>query len=179
MFWNITIGIIAVLAVVVIGILIIASTKPDTFRIERRAVINAPPEKVFALINDFHAWPLWSPWEKRDPNLKRQHSGAPAGKGAIYAWEGNRNVGKGQMEIIESTHSSRVLIKLDFFVPFEAHNTADITLSPKAGGTEVVWAMYGPSLFMSKVMTTFFDMDKMVGKDFEEGFANMKAVAEK
>lgn len=179
MFWNIVIGIAVILAIVVVGVLIIASTKPDTFRVERRIAIKAPPEKVFALINDFHAWPLWSPWEKKDPALKRTYSGASAGKGSIYAWEGNSQVGKGRMEITESTPSSRILIALDFIAPFEAHNTADFMLTPESGGTTVVWAMYGPAIFMSKVMTTFISMDKMVGKDFEQGLANMKAAAEK
>lgn len=179
MFWNIVIGVLVIVAVAIVAVLIIASTKPDTFRIERRATIKAPPEKIFALINDFHAWPLWSPWEKKDPAMQRTHSGAPAGKGAVYAWEGNKNVGKGSMEIMESTPSSRVIIKLDFLSPFEAHNTADFVLTPENGGTTVVWAMYGPNIFMSKVMSTVMSMDKMVGKDFEEGLANMKAAAEK
>src|SRR5690348_2822407 len=118
MLWNILIGIAILAAIAVIAVLIMASRKPDTFRIERRASIKAPPEKVFALINDFHAWPLWSPWEKRDPAMSRIHSGAPAGTGAAYAWEGNKQVGKGRMEIIESTPPSRVRIKLDFLAPF-------------------------------------------------------------
>lgn len=179
MLWNILIGIAILAAFAVIAVLIVASRKPDTFRIERRTRINAPPEKVFALINDFHSWPLWSPWEERDPAMNRVHSGAPAGTGDAYAWEGNKQVGKGRMEIIESTPPSRVLIKLDFLAPFEAHNTADFMLSSDNGGTTVVWAMYGPAIFMTKVMSVFCSMDKMVGKDFEEGLANMKAAAEK
>src|SRR5689334_19308687 len=166
---NILIGVVVLVAVAIAAILIIASTKPDTFRVERRITINASPEKIFPLINDFSAWPAWSPWEKRDPNLKRERSGPPAGKGSVYAWEGNKQVGKGRMEIVESTPSSRVLIKLDFISPFEAHNTADFVLSPDDGRTTVTWAMYGPNIFMSKVMSTFMSMDKMVGKDFEEG----------
>ena len=176
---NILIGIVVLLAVAIAAILIIASTKPDTFRIERSIVINAPPEKVFPLVNDFTAWPAWSPWEKKDPALKRDRSGPPSGKGSVYAWEGNKQVGKGRMEIIESTPPSRVLIKLDFISPFEAHNTADFTFSPEAGGTTVTWAMFGPNIFMSKVMSTIMSMDKMVGKDFEEGLRNMKAAAER
>ena len=170
-------GVALVVAVAVI--LIIASTKPDSFRIERRIAIKAPPEKIFPLINDFHAWPVWSPWEKKDPTMKRTHSGAPSGNGSVYEWEGNKNVGKGRMEITESSPSSKVVIKLDFLSPFEAHNTAEYTLTPNGDTTTVVWAMYGPNLFIGKVMSTVMSMDKMVSKDFEAGLANMKAAAER
>jgi len=179
MFWNIVIGILVVVAVAAAAVLVVASTKPDAFRVERRIAIKAPPEKVFAMINDFHLWPAWSPWEKRDPEMKRAYSGAAAGKSAAYAWEGNRNVGTGRMEITESTPPSRVVIALDFLAPFEAHSTADFMLTPEGGGTSVVWAMYGPATFMSKVMSIFCSMDRMIGRDFEEGLANMKTAAEK
>src|SRR5258706_11837199 len=125
------IGIAAAVLVVVVAVLLIyAATLPDSFRIERSAVIKAPPEKIFAFINDFHQWPAWSPWEKVDPALKRSYSGAPSGKGAAYAWEGNNKVGSGRMEILESVPDSRIAIKLDFLKPFQAHNMAEFTLTP-------------------------------------------------
>jgi uncharacterized protein YndB with AHSA1/START domain len=179
MIWTIVMWIVGLAAVAVVAILIIASAKPDTFRIERRIGINAPPEKVFPLINDFHTWTQWSPWETKDPALKRSYSGATSGKGSVYEWEGNKNVGKGRMEIAESTPSSKVLIALHFLSPFEANNTAEFTLTHGGEATIVNWAMYGPSPFMSKVMSTVMNMDKMVGKDFEQGLANMKAAAER
>src|ERR1700755_1304121 len=118
-----TLVIIAVvLALAIAWVLIIAATKPDRFSVQRAAVINAPADKVFPLIADFHEWRKWSPWEDRDPNLKRTYGGAERGKGANYAWEGNKNVGSGRMEILEANPSSLVKIKLDFFKPFEAHN---------------------------------------------------------
>lgn len=169
---------IAVL-VVVVAILIYATTKPDTFRVERTTSIKAPPEKIYALINDFHSWTTWSPYEKKDPDMKRSHSGAASGQGAIYEWDGNKNVGKGRMEVTEATPSSRIVIKLDFFSPFEAHNTAEFTLQPQGDATQVTWAMYGPANYMSKLMGVFFNMDKMVGDDFAIGLANLKAAAEK
>jgi uncharacterized protein YndB with AHSA1/START domain len=173
------IGIAAVVLVVVVGVLLIyAATRPDTFRIERSAVIKAPPEKIFAFINDFHQWTAWSPWEKVDPALKRSYTGASSGKGAAYAWEGNNKVGSGRMEILESVPASRIAIKLDFLKPFEAHNTAEFTLAPAGGGTAVTWAMHGPSPYMSKVMGIVFNMDKMVGAQFEQGLANLKANTE-
>jgi hypothetical protein len=168
-----------VVLVLVAGVLAIAATKPDTFRVERSVSIQAPPEKIFPLIDDFHNWGAWSPWENRDPAMKRTHSGAARGKGAAYAWEGNNAVGSGRMTIAESSPPSKVTIDLDFLKPFEAHNVADFTLTPEGGATRVTWAMHGPSPFFSKVMQVFLSMDSMVGKDFEAGLANLKAAAEK
>ena len=171
--------ILIVFAIALAVVLLLAAMKPDTFRVERSASIKAPPEKIFPLIDDFHRWPAWSPWEKKDPAMKRTHSGAPAGKGAVYAWDGNKDVGKGRMEILESNPASKVAIKLDFIEPFEGHNTATFTLKPEGGATNVTWVMDGPAPFISKLMQVFMNFDKMIGKDFEEGLANMKAAAEK
>ncbi|MBX3587039.1 MAG: SRPBCC family protein [Ramlibacter sp.] len=171
-----TIALVVVLLVA--GVLIYAATKPDSFRIERSITIKAPPEKVHALINNFDAWPRWSPWEKKDPAMKRTRSGPASGVGSVYAWDGNKNVGQGRMEITESAVPARVLIKLDFISPFEAHNMADFTLKPQGDGTLVNWAMFGPSPYISRLMTTFFSMEAMVGPDFEAGLADMKRVAE-
>ena len=114
MFKTISLIVVAVLAVGIGAVLAIAATKPDTSRVQRSAAIKAPPEKIFPLINDFHRWDAWSPWEKMDPAMKRTHSGAASGKGAVYEWEGNDKVGKGRMEIAESSPPSKVAIKLDF-----------------------------------------------------------------
>ena len=162
-----------------VAVLVVASRKPDTFRIERSALINASPEAIFALINDFHQWRGWSPWEARDPALKRTYSGAASGEGAVYAWEGNRNVGSGRMEIMESRTPSRIVIKLDFIKPFEGHNVAEFTLTPEANATVVNWAMTGPSIFFSKIMQVFMSFDRMIGRDFETGLANLNKLAAK
>ena len=168
-----------IIAVLVAGVLIVAATKPDTFSVQRSASIKAPPEKVFALINDFKRWDVWSPWEKKDPAMKRTWGAVTSGKGARYAWEGNSEIGKGSMEIAESISPSKVALKLDFEKPFEAHNRVEFTLEPKGGATNVTWVMQGPAPFISKVIQVFCDMDSMVGKDFEAGLADMKAAAEK
>jgi uncharacterized protein YndB with AHSA1/START domain len=168
-----------VLAVAIAVILVIAATKPDRFRIERRATINAPAEKIFAVLSDFRQWGGWSPWEHRDPALKRNFSGAERGKGAIYGWEGNKQVGTGRMEILEANTPSKLVIKLDFLKPFEAHNTAEFTVLPQGNATNVQWVMHGPAPFMSKLMQVFMSFDKMVGKDFEAGLANLKQLTEK
>ena len=168
-----------IVMVLIAGILIFAATKPDSFRVQRSAAIKAPPEKVFALINDFKAWSAWSPWEKKDPAMKRTFGAVTIGKGAHYAWEGNKDVGQGSMEITESAASSKIALKLDFLKPFEAHNTVEFTLAAQGGTTDVVWTMDGPANFISKLIQVFVSMESMVGKDFESGLANLKAAAEK
>ena len=171
---------IAIVVVVLIGaVLGLAAAQPDTFRVERSATIKAPPEKVYLLINDFRLWPQWSPWERMDPAMQRSLGGASQGVGATYAWEGNKKVGKGRMEIVDAVPPSKVTIKLDFLAPFEAHNTAEFALTSQGDATTVTWAMTGPNVFFGKVMGVFASMDSMVGKDFESGLANLKAVAEK
>jgi len=165
--------------VLVAGILIYAATRPDTFGIERSATIKASPEKIFAHVNELKAWTAWSPWEKIDPALKRTYSGPQSGKGAAYAWEGNKDVGVGRMEIAESVAPSKITMKLDFLKPFEAHNTAEFTFVRQGDATTVTWAMSGPSPYLSKLMGLVFNMDRMVGGQFETGLANLKSITEK
>ena len=168
------------LVVLVAAVLLYATTRPDTFSVQRSALIKAPPEKVFPLINDFHSWASWSPWEKLDPAMKRTHTGPAAGKGAAYAWEGNSKVGKGRMEILDSAPSSKISIKLDFIEPFEGHNVTDFTLQPQGSdATQVTWVMSGPAPYVTKLMGIFVNMDAMIGKDFEAGLSNLKAATEK
>jgi uncharacterized protein YndB with AHSA1/START domain len=143
-------------------------------------VVKAPPENIFPLINDFHQWASWSPWENKDPGMKRTFSGTASGRGAVYAWDGNKNVGSGRMEILDASSPSKIVIKLDFFKPFEAHNTAEFTMLPQGDATtNVNWVMRGPATFMSKVMQVFMNIDSMVGKDFETGLSNLKKLTEK
>src|SRR3984957_19725755 len=139
-----------VYAVPVHSVLVYAASKPDTFQVRRSTSIAAPPEKIFPMIDDLRAQSAWSPFEK-DPNMKRPHSGAPRGKGAVYAWDGNRQVGAGQIAITESVPPTKVVLLLDMSRPFKAHNTVEFTLDRiDAGttvtgttvtGTNVTWAM--------------------------------------
>jgi uncharacterized protein YndB with AHSA1/START domain len=170
--------IVIIIVVLIAGVLLFATTKPDTFSVQRSATIQAPPEKIFAALNDFHRWPQWSPWEKIDPAMKRTLSGAQAGKGAVYAWEGNSKAGAGRMEIIESTPPNKLGIQLDFIKPFEGHNIAEFTLVPEGEATQLNWVMRGPTPFVSKLMQVFMNLDTMIGKDFERGLANLKAISE-
>ena len=171
--------IVALLVVTIAIVLILAAIKPGRFSVHRDIVVRAPAEKIFPLIADFHRWGSWSPYENKDPAMKRTYGGAASGKGAVYAWEGNKNVGSGRMEITDVSAPSKVVIKLDFFVPFEAHNTAEFTMLPQGDGTHVTWLMHGPAPFMNKVMQVFMNLDKMIGKDFEAGLVNLKNATEK
>jgi uncharacterized protein YndB with AHSA1/START domain len=168
-----------IVAIVVASVLLFAANKPDTFRVERRASIQAPPERIFALIDDLRAFNTWNPFEKKDPNLKGRYSGPSSGRGAAYAFDGNKDVGKGSLEILESAPPSKVTMRLAMVEPFEVQNTVEFTLVPNGGTTNVTWAMQGPAPFIAKVIHVFIDMDKMVGKDFEAGLASLKAIAEK
>lgn len=173
------IAIIAVIAVVLLaGFAGYAATRPDTLRVERSVSIEAPPETIYPLIADLQTWRSWSPWEKKDPAMKRTYAGAAAGMGATYAWEGNREIGSGRMEIVDA-NPSRVLINLDFIEPFEAHNMAEFRLAPEGDSTRVTWTMEGPQNLIGKMMCVVIDMDQMIGEDFETGLANLKAIAEK
>ena len=168
-----------VLAVGIAAVLAFAFTKPDTFRVERSLKVKAPADAIYPQVADFHRWTGWSPYENRDPGMKRTYGGAAAGKGATYAWDGNNNVGAGHMEILEASSPSKLRIKLDFERPFEGHNTAEFTMLPQGDATSVTWTMYGPAVFMSKVMQVFMNLDHMIGKDFEVGLANLKKLTEK
>jgi len=170
--------VLGLIVVVVAAILIVAATRPSAFRIERSATIAAPPERIFPMLDDFHRWLEWSPWEKLDPALRRTYGGPASGSGAVYEWEGNKKAGKGRMEITESSPPSKLGINLDFLKPFEAHHKTAFTLTPAGGGTRVSWVMTGDNPFMMRVMTLFMSMDKVVGKDFEAGLANMKVAVE-
>ena len=169
--------ILIVIAVAFAAVLAYAASKPDTFLVRRSASIAAPPEKIFPMIDDLRAQSTWSPFEK-DPNMKRTHSGASRGKGAVYAWDGNRQVGAGRIAITDSVPPTKVVLLLDMSRPFKAHNTVEFTLDRTGAGTTVTWAMQGRQPYMAKVMGLFVDCDKMCGGMFEEGLAKLKALAE-
>jgi hypothetical protein len=171
--------IIIVVVVLIVAILAYAATKPDVFRVERAATIKAPAATIFPLISDLAAWGAWSPWAKKDPAMKMSFSSATSGTGAVFEWDGNKNVGKGRMEITDSAPPAKVTIKLDFIKPFEGHNVAEFSLAPDGDATRVTWAMQGPTPFLGKIVSVFINCDKMVGRDFEAGLANLKAVSEK
>ena len=174
------IAIIAVvLAIAIAAVLVLAATKPNALRVQRAITIKAPADRIFPLINDFHQWVTWSPYENKDPAMKRTYSGAGSGKGAVYDWEGNKNVGSGRMEILDTSAPSKIVIKLDFFKPIEGHNTAEFTMLPQGDVTNLTWVMHGPAVLMTRVMQVFINLDHMIGRDFEVGLTNLKKLTEK
>ena len=180
--FEILLAIVLAVAIAVAIVLILAATKPDSFSVQRSVMVKAPAEKIFPLISNFHQWANWSPWEGKDPAMKRTFSGPESGKGAAYAWDGNKNVGSGRMEILDASSPSKIVIKLDFFKPFEGHNTAEFSMRPESEAgpaTNINWLMHGQAPFMHRLMQVFMNFDKMIGKDFEAGLARLKTLAEK
>ncbi len=170
---------ILIASVVIIAIILIyAATKPDTFHVERSINIKAQPEKIFPFINDFHQWALWTPYDK-DPAMKKTYGGRAGGKGATYAWEGNSNVGQGDISIADTTSPNKVVLDLHMIKPFEARNVVVFTIDAAGDSTKVTWGMDGTNNMVSKVMGLFFSMDNMIGKDFEVGLSKLKTTAEK
>jgi uncharacterized protein YndB with AHSA1/START domain len=170
--------ILIIAAVVIAGVLILAATKPDIVRIQRSIEVDAPPEKIFALINDFHNWSRWAPQDREDSTLKRTYSGPASGEGAISEWTGTGNTGKGRMSITKSVPPTGVSIMVDWEKPFVAHNLNEFTLEPHGAATKVTWSMQGTNVYMMKVMSIFMNMDRFMGRHFEAGLSNLKAVAE-
>ncbi|QSQ13180.1 SRPBCC family protein [Myxococcus landrumensis] len=166
------------LAAVILILVGVIATRPSEFSISRTATLPAPIDVVFAQVNDFHQWPAWSPWGKLDPNMKSTYTGAESGTGAVNSWTGNDQVGEGRMTIEESRPNEFVRIKLEFIKPFTVTNTSTFAFKAAQGGTEVTWTMSGHNNFVSKAFSLVMDMDKMIGKDFETGFANLKPVVE-
>ncbi len=150
------------------------ATRPAHFSISRSRTLAAPPDVVHAHVNDFHKWPAWSPWEKRDPAMTREYSGAPAGPGASYGWKGNNDVGEGRMTITDSRPPQSVTIRLEFIRPFAATNTTQFDFAPSGPGTNVTWTMSGENNFLSKAFSVFMNMDSLIGADFEQGLANLE-----
>ena len=168
-----------ILAIVILAILAMAAVRPNEFSIVRSADYHTSPDKIFTQLNDFKNWKTWSPWEAMDPNMNRSYSGATSGKGAKYAWVGNKKVGEGNMEITRSSPSTSLELNLNFLKPFKASNITEFTILPKGEVTKLIWEMRGPSPLMMKIMHLFVDMDAMVGKDFERGLENLRGVVER
>lgn len=170
----IVIAVVLLLAI----ILIYAVSRPDTIHVERSISIKAPQEKIFAFINDFRQWDEWTPYNK-DPAMKKTYSGSASGKGAMYAWEGNSEVGQGEISITDSSPSHEIACDLHMIKPFEGRNSVVFTLSKAGDSTQVTWSLICKQNFLAKIMGLIFDMDKMIGGDFEVGLAKLKVIAEK
>lgn len=167
-----------VLGIALLTIVALAFSKSDSFTVQRSILVKAPPEAVFPLVNNLSEWAQWSPWAKLDPAMEESFSGATSGLGAVYEWQGNSDVGQGRMEIVDTTPSSHIAIKLDFIKPYVSSNRVDFRISPVDEYTEVTWMMTGPMPFLSKLISVFVSMDKMIGANFESGLAQLKQLAE-
>jgi uncharacterized protein YndB with AHSA1/START domain len=177
MFKKIMIVVAVVVALlVVLGIFV--ALQPSTFRVERSAVMAAPPEAVFAEVNDLHRWEKWSPWQKLDPNARMTYEGPPAGVGAVCRWAGNSDVGEGSMTIVESKPHELIRVRLDFVKPFEDTATVEFAFQPEGAKTRVTWSMHGDNHFIGKAMCLFMNLDRMIGDKYEEGLANLKTIVE-
>jgi len=172
------IKILAGIALIVVVFVIVVAMQSSDYHVARSASISAPALVVFAQVNDFHNWEAWSPWAKLDPAMKQTYEGPPAGTGAIYSWEGNKQVGAGRMTLTESRPNELVRIKLEFLKPFAATSITEFTFKPEGNQTAVIWSMTGKKNFMAKAFHLFVNMDKMIGRDFEKGLAQMKATVE-
>jgi len=171
---------IAIFVIILVAtVLAYASSKPDTFRVQRSIIVNAPPDKVFALINDFHKWDTWAPQDQQDPTMHRTYSGPTEGTGAVSEWSGSGSTGKGRMAIIESVPPKMVSVKVDFVKPFEAHNVNEFVLEPAGDATKVTWNIDASNLYMMKVMSIFVNIQKEFGKHMESGLSSLKTAAEK
>ncbi len=171
--------ILSAIVLAIAGVLAYAASRPDTFRVQRSASIEATAERLYPLINDMRQFNTWNPYNLKDPNVEGTYRGPASGPGAGYDFQGNKDVGKGSIQIVESSPPQKVTMKLDMIEPFEGHNTVEFTLAPNGATTEVTWAMHGPSPFMAKLVGVFMNMDRMIGRDFEAGLANLRAKAEK
>jgi uncharacterized protein YndB with AHSA1/START domain len=171
-------GVLAAVGAIVAVAGIVVARRPSDFRVSRTTTIAAPAPVVFAQVSDFRKWAAWSPYEKRDPAMRKTYEGAPAGTGAVYTWSGNKEVGEGRTTITESRPHELIRIRLEFLRPFKATSTAEFTFTPEGDRTAVTWSLTGRNSFMMKAIGLCMNMDRMIGGDFEQGLAQMKAVAE-
>jgi hypothetical protein len=175
---KILLSLLALVVATVLVLVIVISLRPSTFSVTRSSAIAASPERVYAQVEDFHAWQAWSPWEALDPQMKRTFGGAEKGMGATYAWAGNDEVGEGRMTITEAKPAERIGIDIEFFKPFAGKDRVAFAFAAGAGATTVTWTMSGEANFMFKAMGLFIDCDKMMGGQFEQGLAKLKTVSE-
>lgn len=176
---NYLIGAAAVIITAILAVSVLALRKPDEFVVRRTKAINAAPEAIFPHVNDLRRWEAWSPYLKKYPAMKGRYSGAASGAGAVYEFEVNKEVGKGKVTITDSTPSSRIALQLDMIEPFAARNQVEFTLKPNGHDTQVTWSMSGKNNFFGKIASVFLDMDRMIGKDFDNGLNDLKIIMEK
>jgi hypothetical protein len=175
---NIFLGLLGLIVLAVLVIALIASQRPDTFRVSRSATIAAPADKLFPMINNLREFDTWNPYAHKDPQMKSVYSGPASGPGARSDFE-SKKAGTGSLEIVQATAPSEVKMRLNMTAPMKGDNTVVFKLIPQGNATQATWSMEGSAPFIAKCMGVVFNMDKMVGADFDAGLANLKARAEK
>jgi uncharacterized protein YndB with AHSA1/START domain len=176
---KVLLGIVVAIVLAIAVVLGLAAGKPNEIDVTRQTTIDAPPARIFALIDDFHNWKQWAPQDLDDPTFTRTFSGAPSGTGAVSDFHGSQPSGEGRMEIVGSTPPTSVTIIVDFRKPFVAHNTNQFALQPNGSATVVTWTMHGTNPFIAKLMSVFLNVNAGIGRHFETGLANLKTAAEK
>ena len=168
-----------VFALAILAVSAYAATQPDAYTVSRSLLINAPADKLLAIINTPREFEKWSPYAPKDPQMKNTYNGPASGVGARNEFAGNNQVGQGSVEIIRSTAPSEVAMRLMMVKPFAADNEVVYALKSQGAGTQVTWAMTAKNPYFAKVIGVFINMDKMIGGDFEEGLQKLKMLAEK
>jgi len=170
--------ILIVVGIIAAALGVVIAAQPSTYRVTRNISIATPPDRVFALVDDYHKWDGWSPWAKADPNMKVAYSGPESGAGAGYAWSGNGEVGEGRMTTVAAEAGRSIQIQLEFIKPFRSSSVTRFSFVPQSGGTLVTWDMNGNANFMTKAFSLISSMDATVGPDFEKGLKQLKSLAE-
>jgi uncharacterized protein YndB with AHSA1/START domain len=170
--WSLVVIGSILLIVVIVGVLL-----PARFDVRRTVHVNAPPERVYDLVVDTRRWKDWSVWTRRDPDMRIAYAGPPFGMGAKWTWE-SKSEGKGSMEFTRVAPNRRVEYKLNF-PDFNMVSTGALSMEPADNGTDVTWTLGGDTGSNPLKHYFSFVMDRMVGPDFEQGLANLKALAEK
>ena len=150
---------------------------PSQFEVQRAIDIDAPPEKVYDYVVDTRQWKSWTAWNRRDPDMRIVYSGPPFGMGAKWSWE-SKTEGRGSMEFTRVEPNRRVEYRL-LFPEFNMTSTGALILEPVGKGTRITWTNVGDTGNNPLKHYLSATMDRMVGPDFEQGLANLKALAEK
>ena len=158
--------------------LVYVASRDNTFHYQRSGLINAPAEKIFPYLSDFTMGSQWSPYEKIDPNMKKNIIGSGRDVGSVMEFDGNKDAGSGKLEFLKIVPNETVEIKLTMTKPFAAENLVKYQLTKEGDSTRFTWEMSGQNGFLGKLIGVLINCDKMIGGQFEQGIQNLKALVE-
>jgi uncharacterized protein YndB with AHSA1/START domain len=171
--------ILIVLAVFVGLVMIYAAFAPDSYIVERSRTINAPINVVFEKVAYFKNWDSWSPWKEKDQTSSYAIDGTDGTVGAKYSWTGDpEKTGKGSMTVTEYAANKKFAYDLSFTEPWEMSSKGYFTVEDEGGKTKLTWADEGDIPFMQRPMMLFFDLDAMMGPDFERGLFKIDSLSQ-